>query len=139
MHYGTAYAMTDYTSKSTNIYFAAQLMPTEKLSFHGSFDFNISEAALDEVQIPDSAALVSIGVPAGWFASHSYDYSETNTYSDFDYELLKLNFGLEYLLSPGVTFTADVDFADLKDNQGYVYGNETGSFFMVRSGVRYRF
>ena len=102
-------------------------------------DFNISEAALDEVQIPDSAALVSIGVPASWFASHSYDYSEMNTYSDFDYELLKLNFGLENLLSPGVTFTADVDFADLKDNQGYVYGNETGSFFMVRSGVRYRF
>ncbi len=128
--------MTDYTSKSTNLYLVAHLMPTEKLGIHGSFDFNLSEAALDEVQIPDSAALVAIGVPAGWFASHSYDYSQMSTYSDFDYELLKLNFGVEYLLSPKITFTADLDYADLKDNQGYVYGNETGSFYMIRSGFR---
>ncbi|MDF1544123.1 MAG: hypothetical protein P1R58_03355 [bacterium] len=128
--------MTDYTSKSTNLYLVAHLMPTAKLGIHGSLDFNLSEAALDEVQMPDSAAQVAIGVPAGWFASHSYDYSQTYTYSDFDYELLKFNFGFEYLLSPKVTLTADMDYADLTDNQGYVYGNETGSYYMIRSGLR---
>jgi hypothetical protein len=38
-----------------------------------------------------------------------------------------------------VSLSANADYADLKDETGYVYGIESGSYFMIRSGVRIDF
>jgi hypothetical protein len=60
-----------------------------------------------------------------------------DTYSDLDYSLIRLSLGFEYRLSPSVVLTADGDYADLSDNAAYVYGDESGSIFMIRSGIRF--
>ncbi len=66
---------------------------------------------------------------------HDLDFSEVNEYSHLNYGYLQLDFGLEFQAAPRVTLTADGEYADLSDKTGYVYGVESGSYFMVRTGV----
>ena len=47
--------------------------------------------------------------------------------------------GTELTVSPGVTLTADGEYAELTDDAGWVYGLESGSLFMIRTGVRLDF
>ena len=68
---------------------------------------------------------------------HSYyDYSMINTYSDLSYGLLNLALGLEYKLSKSLAFTVDVNYYNLNDYKSYIYGDETGSFYIIRTGFR---
>ncbi|MDX9857729.1 MAG: hypothetical protein RBT76_08075 [candidate division Zixibacteria bacterium] len=62
-----------------------------------------------------------------------------NGYSDSDYTLMRLTFGGEFTLAPNVVWTADLDYADLTDNQPWVYAEGTGSMIIVWSGVRFNF
>lgn len=137
-HWGTAYTMSDYTSKAHNIYLAGSFAPSERLYLHGTVAYNLSEASLGDVDMPDSAALAAI-MPSGFYTGHNYDYTEMPTYSDLDYEYLSLGLGLEYRFAPNMTFSADGNYADLTDNAGYVYGVESGSLFLIRMGVRIDF
>ena len=43
------------------------------------------------------------------------------------------------LLAPGLTLSADGEFADLTDDGVYVYGDESGSYYMIRTGIRLDF
>ena len=72
-------------------------------------------------------------------AAADYNFSSINQYSDLDYTQFSVSVGVEYLLSPRVSLTADAGYSDLTDNKGYVYGVETGSFYVVRTGVKIRF
>lgn len=68
---------------------------------------------------------------------HSYyDYSMINAYSDLSYGFLNAGLGFEYKVSKSVIFTFDVNYFDLNDYQSYVYGNESGSYYVIRSGFR---
>ena len=68
---------------------------------------------------------------------HSYyDYSMINAYSDLSYGFLNAGFGFEYEVSKSVIFTFDVNYFDLNDYQSYVYGDESGSYYVIRSGFR---
>ena len=75
----------------------------------------------------------------GDLEDQDFNFENAPTYSDLDYELLKFSVGFQYKLTPMVTLTADGDFADLTDNEGYIYGIESGSYFMIRSGVKLDF
>jgi predicted porin len=68
-----------------------------------------------------------------------YDFSSINQYSDLAYTQFGVSAGAEYVLSPRISLTADAAYYDLTDDKGYVYGIETGSLFVVRSGVRIGF
>ena len=71
------------------------------------------------------------------FIAHSYyDYSMINGYSDLSYWFLNLAFGIEYKLSKSLAVTFDVDYYDLSDYKTFVYGDESGSFSIVRAGFR---
>ena len=59
------YAMSDYTSRAHSIYLTGNFMPSQRLRLHGMVTYNLSEAALDEVDMPDSAALSKI-MPSGF-------------------------------------------------------------------------
>lgn len=72
-------------------------------------------------------------------AAADYDFSSINQYSDLDYTQFSVSVGAEYVLSPKVSLTADVVYSDLTDDKGYVYGVETGSFYVVRTGVKIGF
>jgi predicted porin len=92
-----------------------------------------NEAALEIVIMPDA--------PDGdFFEDRDYTYEKMHTYSDLDYGLLRAGIGFDYRFSERVKWTTDFSYVDLKDNAGgYVYGDETGSYFVVRAGLRYDF
>jgi hypothetical protein len=140
-HYGSMYTMADYKSKVHNIYFNANYAATEKMRLFGTVTYNMAEAALDEVLMPDvSDRLVNPNVAGGVDLTHAnFDFEEMPTYSDFDYKMLSFQLGLSYKITPTLTFTADGKYADLTDDAGYVYGTETGSFYVVRSGFKVDF
>jgi hypothetical protein len=69
--------------------------------------------------------------------AHSYyDYSMINGYSDLSYEFLNFAFGFEYKLSNKTAIFIQGNYYDLNDYQSYVYGNESGSFYTIRTGFR---
>jgi predicted porin len=68
-----------------------------------------------------------------------YDFSSINQYSDLAYTQFYVSVGAEYMLSSRVSLTADAAYYDLTDDKGYVYGIETGSMYVIRTGVRIGF
>ncbi len=72
-------------------------------------------------------------------AAADYDFSSINQYSDLAYTQFNVSARAEYMLSPRVSLTADAMYSDLKDDKGYVYGIETGSMYVIRTGVKIRF
>ena len=132
--------MVDYESKVHNIYLTANFLPTPELRVFTTVAFNMAEAAMDqitELTTSEGQLVDSEGNPA--LTEADLTYEELYDYSNFDYQWMKLSLGAEYKLTPQVTLTADGDYIDLTDDEGYVYGNESGSYFMIRTGVRFDF
>ena len=45
--------------------------------------------------------------------------------------------GISYMFRPNLRWTADVSYYDLTDDAGgYIYGDESGSYVMLRTGVK---
>ena len=126
--------MTDYESKVHNVYFTANFVPVEKMRVFSTVAYNLADASMDEIIMPDVDDLLG-----GDLEDQDFTFEETNTYSDLDFELLNLQLGFEYRFTPEVTFTADGTYGDLTDNAPYVFGDETGSLFIIRSGIRVDF
>ncbi len=134
VHYGSAYAMTDYETKSQNLYLSTSYVYSPQLKFHGTVGYNKSTAEMDQVTFPVMTAEVD-----GALHHSDFTFENIHDYSNLDYQLMNFSLGLEYLLSKDVVWTVDGEYADLKDNEGYVYGLESGSMFMIRSGIRFDF
>jgi len=126
--------MTDYTSDAHNIYVNATFLPMEKVRMTTTVSYNKSKGEMDQVNMPDITGRLE-----GDLTHQDFSFDEMYEYSNLEYSIIRLSASLEYLLSPGFTLTADVDYADLTDDQGYVYGNESGSMFIIRTGVRFEF
>jgi len=132
--------MADYESKVHNVYFTANFLPIPELRVFTTVAFNMAEAALEEITELTTAPgqlVDSEGNPA--LTEADLTFEEMYDYSNFDYQWLRFSLGAEYKLSPKVTVTADGDYVDLTDDEGYVYGDESGSYFMIRTGVRFDF
>jgi hypothetical protein len=133
-HFGSLYSMADYTSEAHNIYLTTSFMATPKLNLTGSINYNMSKGELEQVTMPE----MELG--ADTILSHQdFTFDEMHNYSKLDFGFMQFGFGAEYQVSPRVLLSANADYADLKDNTGYVYGIESGSYFMIRSGVRIEF
>jgi len=50
---------------------------------------------------------------------------------------MNISAGVVYTLWKGLAFAVDVDYYDLEDSQGWVYGVESGSFFVFRTGFKF--
>ncbi len=133
-HYGATFAMTDYTADAHTLFLTANFTPTQKARIFGTLSYVAATASLDQVIMPDVTEQLQ-----GDLTHQDFTFPEMNTYSDLDYNLIRLSLGFEYRLAPSVVLTADGDFADLSDNAAYVYGDESGSIFMIRSGFRFDF
>lgn len=135
------YTMVDYESKVHNIYFSASFLPTDKLKLFGTVAYNKAEAAMAEIVMPDpTAQLTNPDYTSGHDLNESdFTFEEMHTYSDLAYKYLNFEFGGSYKLAETVTFTLDGGYADLTDDAPYVYGDETGSMLMVRSGIMVTF
>jgi len=133
--------MVDYKTNTHTVYLSTSVQATERLRFSGMFTMNLAEGGLDEVVMDTAEVNARItdiqGVPA--LTHQNFSFTEMNQYSDIDYELLQFAAGVEFRVTPRVTLTADGSYADLTDNAPYVYGDETGNFYVIRTGVRFGF
>ncbi len=126
--------MADYENKASNMYFSTNFKATEKLRVFSTVSYYTAEGSLQEVLMPDVEARLD-----GDLENQDFDMENIPSYSDLDYEFLSFKLGFTYKLTDAVTWSADGDYVDLKDNQGYVYGIESGSYFMIRSGFKVDF
>ena len=134
-HYGSLFTMADYTTTAHTVYLNLAVLPSQDWVFSGRVVFNLSEAAYDEVIMTEVSSEV-----ASSLNHQDFTFDEMHTYSDIDYSYVQAGVGVEYRITPTITWTADTDYADLKDDSGgYVYGLESGSYFMVRTGVQFEF
>ena len=110
-----------------------------KLSSSIKFDltgsYSSSEAGFDEVEMP-------VNNPEFQEAQHAihegdYDYSEMNTYSDMSYSYMNLGASIKVKVTDNLLFKLGLDYHDLTDDKTYVYGNESGSFFVVKTGFQF--
>jgi hypothetical protein len=128
------YTMADYTTKAQNLYLNVTGNPTERLLLHGSLVYNKSTAEYDRVLMPDVSARLD-----GALSHQDFTFDEMHTYSNLDYTIIQATLGFEYKIAAGVTYTIDGEYADLSDDAGYVFGIESGSLSMIRTGLRFAF
>ena len=133
-HYGSEYTMADYKSNSHNIYLNGNFQATDKLRLMGAFIANLSKAKYDAVIMPTLPAEVTDDL-----SHQDFGFDMMHTYSDLDYSFFQFGFGFEYLLSKGVTYTANADYYNLTDDAPFVYGDETGSMLILRTGIQVLF
>lgn len=137
-HYGSFFAETEYENKALSLSANILFLATEKVNFSLSGSFMDSKGVMQIIGMSDVPQEVTDNVGAA-----DYDYGSIYQYSDLDYTQLNVTFGTEYSISERISWTLDAAYYDLTDNmedyEGYVYGIETGSLYVIRSGVRIGF
>lgn len=126
--------MADYESKAHNLDFSVNYHPTAKLGLFGRVNYSMSEAAMAQVTMSENEDLID-----GELGDQDFTFDNLHTYNDLDYEMLQFDAGVKYKLQPNLALTLDGTYADLTDNAGYIFGIESGSYFMVRSGLMFTF
>ena len=140
-HYGSAYTMADHETEAHSLYFTASFMPTDKVTLTGTATYNMSESSYEAVHFDEEEISERIEDLRGStdLTTMDYDFSAMESIASFDYSIMRLGLGAEVEVTPRVTLNFNGDYADLTDNTGYVYGDETGSYFMIRGGARIAF
>lgn len=139
-HYGSIGTMVDYNSNAHTVFIAASVTPIPSLRLMSTLLYNVSRAGYDQVLMPDVSDITVNANGEPDLTHQDFTFDEMHRYSDLDYRILRVHLGAEYALSPRVTLTADSEFADLQDNAGgYVFGVESGSILMLRTGVQVNF
>lgn len=126
--------MADYETKAHNVDFSFSFIPTAKVKLFGRVNYSMSEAASEQVVMSDAELLLE-----GELHDQDFTFENMHTYNDLDYDMLQIDAGVKYKLQPNLALTVDGTYADLTDNAGYIFGIESGSYFMVRSGLMFTF
>jgi hypothetical protein len=110
-------------------------MPTQRARLYGMVNYSLTSGEMDEIEMPDISDRLQ-----GDLSHQDFTFPEANTYSDLDYQWLRTTVGLEFEIAPRTILNAEVDYLDLTDDSGgWVYGDESGSRLLLRSGVRFDF
>jgi hypothetical protein len=133
-HYGSLCTMADYTSSVMSLYASASFVPIDRLMLLGNIMYTRSRAGMDKVLMP----VISEEVESS-LEHQDFTFEDMDEYSNILYGLVQAGVGLKYRLAPKFTITADAEYADLNDETGYVYGIESGSYFMIRTGAQIEF
>lgn len=126
--------MSDYKSKVHNAYFTANFVPMDDLRIFGSLAFNRAQASFDDIVMPHVEDRLD-----GDLEHQDFTFEETPTYSDLDFELINGQLGITYQLNPEVSWTTAGIYGNFWDYAPYVYGDESGSVFAIRSGFKVNF
>jgi hypothetical protein len=105
-------------------------MPMPALTLNVSGFVAKNTAAFDPVDMPEPEEAVE---------HLDYTFDNMYRYSDLNYLNYQIGGGATYRFRNGVSWTIDATYYGLDDRLGYVYGNETGSLLVVRSGVQLEF
>jgi len=83
--------------------------------------------------------------PGGAVLASLYDVTSmtgVETYSDLDYEQINLVLGGSYMFTPNFYLTAEAEYAEFTDSandDGYVYGDQSGDYYRGNIGIGYKF
>jgi predicted porin len=127
-------AETEYQNEAVLFSGSVLFLASDRLNLNLSGNYVDSKGTLKTGEMPPVLQEVTDNIAAA-----DYDFSSINQYSDLAYAQFDVSVGAEYALSSRVSLTADATYIDLTDDQGYVYGIESGSFYVVRTGVRIGF
>ncbi len=137
-HYGSEYAMVDYKSNSANLYMTVAYNRGSNFSAFGTVTYTTARASMDRVIMPDITSRLYNEVTGETDLTHQdFTFPDMDKYSDLEYNLFGFHVGFEYMILDGVTFTADGEYYDLTDKKAWVFGDESGSFYMIRTGIRF--
>ncbi len=133
--------MVDYKTKAQSLYANANFMPSSKLSMFATLSYHKSTAEYDPVEMPDITDKLD-----GDLTHQDFSFDHMHEYSNHDYGAINLALGFDWVVVSQTTFTCDLEYADLTDDSGstgtdpyYVYGDESGSWYMIRSGLKFDF
>ncbi len=107
----------DYTNEFGVVFFNAMLNASEQFKFYLDGAYTKSEGGFTDIGVLEA--------PAGSAVNQDLDYSLTNGYSDLDFSLFELTYGMSFLVDPGTRLYTSVTTMDLTDDQPYVYGIRT--------------
>jgi hypothetical protein len=105
-------------------------MPINRLSLTLTGTLSNNEASYEMVEMPE---------PEEALEHLDYTFDEMHTYSDLEYLIYQINAGMSYSFHNGLEWTLDAIYYKIDDETGYVFGDETGSIFIIRSGVQISF
>jgi len=63
------------------------------------------------------------------------DYSMIDQYSDLDYQMIELTYGVNFRVGRRSQLYGSITYLDLIDNQPYVYGDLDGSLTILSTGM----
>lgn len=130
-HYGSLYTDADYISKVHSVYATLAFMPINRFSLTLTGTLSTSEASFETVMMPEP--------PEEALEHLDYTFEDMHTYSELEYLIYQINAGMSYTFYNGLEWTLDAIYYQVDDDEGYVYGDETGSIFIIRSGVQISF
>ena len=122
--------MTDYNNTAQIVSGGISFYPQPEFTLNLQGNFTMSTAEFDPVVMPTVSQEIHDEIHNG-----NWDYSGIYEYSNLDYQQFDITLSGSYQINPRMSFDAGVSYYDLTDNEGYVYGNESGSLYIVRAGV----
>jgi hypothetical protein len=135
-HYGSLYTTTDYTTNVTMVNGALTITPATNLLITFGTNYSVSKADFDPVIMPQLSDELQLEIDTE-IGGANYDYSQIHTYSDLSYKRLDGSLKVDYRISDGFNWSAEIIYIKLTDDNGYVYGDETGSIYIIRSGLEF--
>lgn len=119
-----------YETNTAAIFVTGDFYPDDKweLSFHGSY--TATEGSFEAIDVSLPEEMLDIG---------DYDYSETHTYSDLDFNQLELSLKGERRISSKTSLYLGIAYYDFADEAPYAYGDQSGSVLYTHSGLRVLF
>lgn len=131
-HFGSLLTITDYSSDAHVFSSGITFRPSALWTLQLRGNAILTTASFDPPQMPGVTAEVEEQIHAGL-----WDYSMIDQYSDIDFQQYDVSADGSYQLTPKVRLNLGATYRDLTDNQGYVYGLESGSLWIVRTGLTY--
>ncbi|MCA9734935.1 MAG: hypothetical protein H6696_17005 [Deferribacteres bacterium] len=132
MHFGSIYGEFDYESTSSVLYAGLNFKVNPKLKLWLQGNYSKSEAAFSKVGM--DMDLPGVDEALEIIEASDYDYSGIPQYSDLSYGYMNFNARAEYKLSDKLLFNVDFSYYDLTSDETWVYGDESGSFTVFRTG-----
>ena len=118
--------MSDYTTEYNVVFFNATLNASEQFRFYMDGAYTKSEDSFTSLGVLEADDTV---------ANQDLDYSLMNEYSDLDYSLFELTYGVSFQVDTNARLYSSVTYMDLTDDQPYVYGDQDGSVTFYSTGM----
>lgn len=117
----------DYTNEFSVVFFNAMLNASERFRFYMDGAYTKSEGSFSDLGVLEA--------PGGTAPNQDLDYSLTNGYSDLDFTLFELTYGMSFLVDEGTRLYTSVTTMDLTDDQPYTYGDQDGNITVYSAGM----